>query len=191
MVSFTNGPVVVLAPVGGTAVVPSLPGGFVVLEPVDPLELLELLELHAATASASTATVVANRSCMPGILAGGRMWIADPALPCRAHERSRFDVGRHPRDRAAGARGAQCRGVDRRGHLDRVRYPRLPGPERDLDQGPGCREGGQHRVLRARSRAPRPDVAEPGPQRDLARRTERRAPGAHRPRAPRRARGTS
>jgi drug/metabolite transporter (DMT)-like permease len=66
MVSFTKGPVVVLTAVDGTPVVPVLLAFVVALEPLDPLEL------HAATASVSAATVVANRTCMSGILAGDR-----------------------------------------------------------------------------------------------------------------------
>ena len=77
------------------------------------------------------------------------------------------------------------RGADRSRHLDRLGHPRLPGPERGLDEEPGGREGRHARHLPERRGGAAGGLAEPGELTGLGGRAERRPPGAGRARAAR------
>ena len=70
-------------------------------------------------------------------------------------------------------------------HLDRQRHPRLPRPERGLDQEPEGRAHVPHRPLRGGSRGPAAGLAATGSTHPAwTARAQRRPPGAGRPRAP-------
>src|SRR5581483_2342951 len=82
---------------------------------------------------------------------------------------------------------------DRGGDLDGVGDPRLPGPQRRVDEGPQGREAVQHPPLHERPRGAGGQLAGPAGASGLDGRAQRRAPGAGRagaqgaPRRPRHA----
>ena len=85
------------------------------------------------------------------------------------------------RRRRMGAGSPVGDGADRRGHLDRVGHPRLPGAAGRLDQGPQGREALEHPPLHERPRGPGGQLAGPARPPGLGGAAQRRPPGAGRP----------
>ena len=81
------------------------------------------------------------------------------------------------------ARAPRHRDPHRRGHLHRVRHPRLPRAERRVDEEPRGGEDRDAAALRVGSRGPEARVAEPAALRDVGRGAERRTPRDRRARA--------